>query len=368
MSLSLGFIGGGINSAVGQAHYCARQMDKRWDLCAGVLSKYPETNLETAQAWGVSPDRIYPDMDQFLHDEQQQLDAVVVLTPTPSHANAVCKLLERGVPVICEKALTASIADLERIQRVQRPDSFLAVTYNYSGYPMVRELRQRIEAGELGKIYQIQIEMPADVYLQFKRGAYLTPQSWRLEDGEIPTILLDLGVHLHHLCHFLTGLNPQEVNADYHNYSRFKEVVDDAHLWVKYEQGMNASMWMSKTALGHRNGLRVRVYGEQGSAEWYQMDPEHLVLSDQQGRRVTLDRGCEVDDWLMYERFKPGHPIGFVEAFANLYGDIADALMDFQQGGAGTHPYVYGLEHAAQGLHLMRSATVAHQMRRWVSL
>ena len=368
MSLSLGFIGGGINSAVGQAHYCASQMDKRWDLCAGVFSQHADVNRETAEAWHVDQQRVYPDLAQFVAQEQQRLDAVVVLTPTPSHADVVCTLLEHGMAVICEKALTASIADVERIRAAHRADSFLAVTYNYSGYPMVRELRRRIEAGELGQIHQIQIEMPADVYLQFKQGAYLTPQSWRLEDGEIPTILLDLGVHLHHLCHFLTGLNPLEVNADYHNYSRFEGVVDDAHLWVKYEKGMHASMWMSKTALGHRNGLRIRLYGEKGSAEWYQMDPEQLILSDQQGRRVTLDRGCEGGDFLQYERFKPGHPIGFVEAFANLYGDIADALLDHQQGIENARPYVYGLEHAAQGLQLLRAATVANEQRQWVKV
>ncbi len=368
MTLSLGFVGGGISSAVGQAHYCASQMDKRWELCAGVFSQHVDVNQQSAEAWHIDPQRLYPNLETLIAEEQGKLDGVVVLTPTPNHADAVCALLESGMAVICEKALTASLADLERIQSVYRQDSFLAVTYNYSGYPMVRELRRRIEIGELGKIHQIQIEMPADVYLQFKQGAYLTPQSWRLEDGEVPTILLDLGVHLHHLCHFLTGLNPLEVNADYHNYSRFEGVVDDAHLWVKYEAGMNASMWMSKTALGHRNGLRIRLYGELGSAEWYQMDPEQLVLSDQQGRRVALDRGCEGGEFLQYERFKPGHPIGFVEAFANLYGDIADALLDHRQGGRQSHPYVYGLEHAEQGLQLLRSATQANEQRRWVIL
>ncbi|MBT4034791.1 MAG: Gfo/Idh/MocA family oxidoreductase [Candidatus Marinimicrobia bacterium] len=368
MSLSLGFIGGGLNSAVGQAHYCASQLDKRWELCAGLFSQHGDINLETGKAWHVDEKRVYPDLGEFLVQEQQSLDAVVVLTPTPSHADIVCKLLDQGIAVICEKALTASIADLRRIESAYRENSFLAVTYNYSGYPMVRELQQRIKAGELGKIHQIQIEMPADVYLQIKQGEYLTPQSWRLEDGEIPTILLDLGVHLHHLCQFLTGLNPLEVNADYHNYSRFDDVVDDAHLWVKYEQGMNASMWMSKTALGHRNGLRVRIYGEKGSAEWYQMDPENLTLSDQQGRKTVVDRGCAASDLMPYERFKPGHPIGFVEAFANLYGDIADALIDHRQGKVGNHPYVYGLEHAAQGLHMLRSATLAHEQRRWILL
>ena len=361
MTLSLGFIGGGINSVVGRTHYSASRMDGVWKLEAGVFSRDQAINIQTASEWGVSRDRLYSTIDEMVNAEQNRLDAVVVLTPTPDHVEAICTLLKYNIPVISEKALVSTTADVEKIRDEFNPiDSFLAVTYNYSGYPMVRELRHRIAENELGKINQIQIEMPADAFMR------ATPQPWRLVDGEIPTILLDLGVHLHHLCYFLTGLNPLEVNADFHNYSRFDGIVDDAHIWVKYEEEMNASLWMSKTAPGNRNGLKIRLFGENGSAEWYQMDPEHLTISDLQGRRVTIDRGSETIALEQYARFKPGHPIGFVEAFANLYSDIAASLLDFKSGRKNEHPYVYGLEHAAQGLYLLAASNVSYQKRSWV--
>ncbi|MBT4730786.1 Gfo/Idh/MocA family oxidoreductase [Candidatus Woesearchaeota archaeon] len=363
MTLSLGFIGGGINSVVGRTHYSASQMDGVWKLEAGVFSRDQAINIQTASEWGVSRDRLYSTIDEMVKAEQSKLDAVVVLTPTPDHVEAISTLLKHNIPVISEKALVSTTADVEKIRDAfNSTDSFLAVTYNYSGYPMVRELRHRIAENELGKINQIQIEMPADAFMR------ATPQPWRLVDGEIPTILLDLGVHLHHLCYFLTDLNPLEVNADFHNYSRFDGIVDDAHIWVKYEEEMNASLWMSKTAPGNRNGLKIRLFGEKGSAEWYQMDPEHLTISDLQGRRVTIDRGSETISLEQYARFKPGHPIGFVEAFANLYSDIAASLLDFKNGQKNEHPYVYGLEHAAQGLHLLAASNISHQQRTWVKL
>ena len=363
MELSLGFIGGGISSVVGRTHYSASRMDGIWKLEAGVFSRNQTINRETANEWGVGEDRLYTTIEEMVRAEQERLDAVVVLTPTPDHAKVICKLLKHNIPVISEKALVSTTDDLEKIKNAFDPvGSFLAVTYNYSGYPMVRELRHRIAENELGKINQIQIEMPADAFMR------VTPQPWRLVDGEIPTILLDLGVHLHHLCYFLTGLNPLEVNADFHNYSRFDGIVDDAHIWIKYEDEMNASFWMSKTAPGNRNGLRVRLFGEKGGAEWYQMDPEHLTISDLQGHRINIDRGSETAGIEQYARFKPGHPIGFVEAFANLYDDIAISLMDFKHGKKCSHPYVYGLDHAAQGLRLLAASNMAHQQRSWVKL
>jgi len=358
--LSLAFVGGGLNSAVGRAHYSASRMDGIWRLDAGCFSKDRDRNFNTAAEWGVSRERVYRGVDELIDAEQDKVDAVVVLTPTPEHTDPICKLLAANIPVISEKALVSNGDDLQKIKNAFIPNrSFLAVTYNYSGYPMMRELKRRIAQNELGRINQIQVEMPADSFMHLT----VTPQPWRLVDGEIPTILLDLGVHLHHLCYFLTGLDPVAVNADFHNYSKFNGIVDDAHIWVKYKEGMNASFWVSKTALGYRNGLKVRIFGEKGAAEWYQMDPEYLIVNDLKGRKMILDRGNAATDIQQYDRFKPGHPIGFVEAFANLYKDIADVLTNRVES-----PYVYGLKHAEQGLRLLSSANISNSNKSWIDI
>ena len=366
-SMSIGFIGGSLQSAVGYAHYVACQLDGRWKLVSGCFSKNPDSARATAQAWGVSADRCYSDWRLYIAEEKQKVDAVVVLTPTPNHEEMVCALLRAGVPVICEKAMAADLGQSKKIQQaLSEAKGFLAVTFNYSGYPMVRVLRRYVQGGKLGKLKQIHIEMPSDGFIQKQEN--MKPQAWRLKDGEIPTILLDLAVHVHHLNYFVTELKPLSVNADFHHYSIFDDIIDDAYLWVNYENDMRASFWVSKTALGHKNGLKIRLYGEQGSAEWIQEKPEQLTIFSKESVASVYDRSnCSYAEEIR-ERFKPGHPGGFIEAFANLYNDIADALSSWRQSGEFSSPYVFGWEHADEGLRLLSAAAESNKKRVWVNI
>ncbi len=366
--LRLGFVGGGLSSAVGQVHMCASQMDGHWQLQAGAFSRDQSINQKTAEAWNVA--RVYDDWRQLLDAERTQLDAVAVLTPTPDHADEVCEILERGIPVICEKALAVSLDEAARIREVlTRTNGFLAVTYNYSGYPLVRELRQRIENGELGKIHQIQFEMPQEGFVRPPSiaGKASPPQAWRLKDTEIPMVAFDLGIHLFHLAHFLTAKNVVRTMADFSNFSPYPNLVDDIRMWLEYDDGMKGDFWMSKTSLGNRNGMRLRLYGDKASVDWVQAQPETLHISYADGRNEIVDRGSQthVAGLLRYNRMKPGHPAGFIEAFANLYCDLADALQQYRAQGSHTHPYVYGLDHSQDALKLFSAARRAHVQKSW---
>lgn len=368
--LSLGFIGGGLSSAVGQTHFAASRMDGRWRLAAGVFSRDDAINRETGQTWNVSSDRVYRSWRDMILAERSRLDAVVLLTPTPDHYEVLQAMLKAGIPIICEKALVSSLSDARSLLTQYKPDQhFVAVTYNYSGYPMIRELRQRIEDGQFGKIHQLHIEMPQEGFVRPPAiaGKAAAPQSWRLKDDFIPTICLDLGVPQHHLVRFLTGAEPESVNAEFATHSRYRDIVDNATLWMEYPDGMTANFWMSKTAVGRRNGLRVRVFGELCSAEWYQMEPEHLQISTIDGVHMTVDRGGQatVSGEARYNRMKVGHPSGFIEAFANLYVDFADALLEWRRDRLIYNPYVYGIEHAAHGLSLFHAARLSSSRRRW---
>lgn len=371
--LSLGFIGGGLSSAVGQVHFGASQLDGRWHLEAGAFSSHEARSRQTAERWNVPAERAYADWRSFLQTERDRLDAVVILTPTPIHVEMVIECLEAGVPVICEKALVASPVEVDRIREVYDPTRhFLAVTFNYTGYPMVRELRARIAAGELGQIEQIHLEMPQEGFIRPPdiSGKAAPPQSWRLHDGEVPTVCLDLGVHLHHMVDFLLGTAPTEVMADFGTYSPYRDIVDYATLWASYPDNVRCTMWFTKTAVGCRNGLKVRVYGSQGSAEWVQLSPDELKMASVDGSRCTIDRGCpgHVIRAARYNRMKVGHPAGFVEAFANLYVDIADALLDFRKTGIFDHSYVGGIDEAEAGLRFFASARLSSHNRQWVSV
>jgi hypothetical protein len=371
--LRLGFIGGGLSSAVGQTHYCAATMDGRWRIDAGAFSRSDFTNYASAAKWNVNPQRVYADWRAFIDQESSQLDAVAVLTPTPDHVDMVVGLLNAGIPVICEKALVASVAQLQSIENAYRANKhFLAVTYNYSGYPLVRELRALIQQGKLGKIQQIHIEMPQEGLARPPAiaGQAAPPQSWRLKDGDIPTICLDLGVHMHHLVHFLCGAEPLSVMAEFAHNSQYPDIVDNVMMWLRYSQNMQASFWMTKTAIGYRNGLKIRVLGSEGSAEWLQVNPEELNLNTLDGTRMIIDRASQTEmaGDLRYNRMKPGHPAGFVEAFANYYSDIADALVAYKKGKLSNPGFVAGFDIAKQGIELFAAARQSTLQGGWQNL
>lgn len=365
-SLRLGFIGGGLNSAVGYTHFNASRLDGHFRVESGCFSRQPVQSEKTATAYGVPSERTYLNWKTLLANEKDALDAVVVLTPTPDHTEIVCAALDEGYAVICEKSLATSSAECRAIgESVARNSSFFAVTFNYSGYPMVRELRQLIAEGTLGRLHQIHIEMPQEGFLRQAAA----PQAWRLKDYAVPTVSLDLGVHVHHLVHFLTGgLKPVEVVGEQKTYGPFAGIIDNVYCIARYEAGFSAQIWYGKTALGYRNGLRVRVFGSYAAAEWFQMTPEELRISYSDGRVALLDRGgaeAELAREPRYNRFKSGHPSGFIEAFANLYADIAEHLRAFQKAEPAPSGFVFGASHAEEGLRFVEAISRSAETRIW---
>lgn len=369
-ALQLGFIGGGLNSAIGMTHKIAAQMDGRWRLEAGCFSLNSEVNVQTAQAYGVDRQRLYSNWRDLLKAEKDSLDAVVVLTPTPSHVEVIIPAIEAGYAVLSEKALASSSSDAGRIRRaVERRNTFLAVTYNYTGYPMLRELKRMIQDGQLGKLNQILLEMPQEGYIRRnQRGEPQVPQAWRLKDDALPTISLDLGVHLHHLTQFLSQQRPLELVATQDTFGAFPQVIDNTMCIARYSGGLVCQIWYSKSALGHRNGLQVRVYGDKGSAQWYQMQPEFLNCTDSQGKRFVIDRAsqeAEISSQQRYTRFKAGHPAGFIEAFANHYYDLADSLTEFKKSGRHSSPWVFNVQQAEEGLLMLEAISRSARSRSW---
>lgn len=367
--LSLAFIGGALDSAVGYTHFAASRMDNRWALAAGCFSRNMEKNLNTAHSYNISEDRAYKCWQEMLSSEKGKIDAVAVLTPTPSHYEIVTHCLREGIPVICEKALATTYQEASMIDDLcAEKNAFLAVTYNYSGYPMVRELRNLIRKGTLGKIIHFQVEMPQEGFIRLdSAGNKPTPQSWRLSDGEIPTIHLDLAVHLHHLIDYLTGAKPLEVSSNQASYGWFENIIDNVTSLCRYTDDIQGQIWFSKSAMGHRNGLKIRIYGTDASAEWYQMTPEEIVISTNNGYRQILDRASKVEitNQLRYNRFKSGHPAGFIEAFANLYSDIADCLQEYKLTGSWHSDEVFGASLAAEGLYFLEKMVLSSQTNRW---
>lgn len=367
-TLKLAFVGGAPNSAAGYAHYVASRMDGVWRLEAGAFSRNAETNRTAANTYGVPPSRTHDSLDALLTDESGAIDAVVVLTPTPDHARMVEQLLRKGLPVICEKALAMTSAEARALQELCAEENvFLAVIYNYSGYPMVRELRSMIREGVLGEILHFQAEMPQEGFLRTDdKGSKPVPQDWRQKDGPVPTLHLDLAVHLHELVFYLTGEKPLEVVADQASRGWFP-VIDNVSCLARYSNEVQGQLWFSKCALGHRNGLRLRIYGSKASAEWYQHNPEEVVVSFADGRRQIVDRAsnAKVASLPRYNRFKAGHPAGFNEAVANLYVDIHAALTGYKANGRQESDEVFGADLAVEGLQFLEAMVRSCASRGW---
>ena len=371
MSHKIAFLGGSLDSAVGRAHKSAIEIDKKFSLVAGCFSRNSEVNIKTGIEYGVQVDRIYTNLLDLINAEKDNLDAIVILTPTDTHYNYIIACVEAKIPVICEKSMVTSSVESKKIHELcQTTNSFLAVTYNYTGYPMIRELKNFISSGKLGEIKNICIEMPQEGFLKVdKMGKPIVPQNWRLRDGNIPTLSLDLGVHVHSIINFLIGEKPLEVVASVNTFGNFKSVVDDISCIVNYSDRVNVNMWFSKSALGYRNGLKVRVFGEKGAAEWVQENSEYLYFSENNGTKTIIDRSnsfVEIASESRYSRFKPGHPAGFIEAFANYYYDISESLDKFKLGEREIlNQYTFGTNISHEGMQLLEAITRSKESKKW---
>jgi predicted dehydrogenase len=329
----LGILGGALHSIAGYPHFVASQMDGRFKVVSGVFSTNPKVNRDTAEYWKI--ERVYNSIDEFIEKEKGKLDAVSVLLPTPLHYEVVKKLLLNGFAVICEKPLFATLEEIERLPKeVNLEDKFLVVTYNYIAYPLLGVLRKKILQGDFGEILNIHLEMPQESFLRPPKGVKNYPPKWRKKDGPIPGILLDLMSHLFSLMKFLTEKSIKKVYSVCRNFSSF-EVVDEVKVIAEFTDQSLGFFWVSKTALGNRNGLKVSIYGTKASALWVQEDPEKVYVSYADGKKCIWDRSnieFPPQKKKLYNRMTPGHPAGFIEAFANLYWDIAKALEKFKAG------------------------------------
>ena len=368
--LKVTFLGGSINSAVGKAHFSSISIDGRFDLVAGCFSRDGNVNLASASVYGVSPDRVYASIDELIKNEKNNIDAVIILTPTDQHLNNVSTALNNNIPVICEKSLALSVDEAIHLKTLtNKNNSFLAVIYNYLGYPIIRELRKFIKNGTLGIIRHIQIEMPLENYALFDNlGNPVGAQEWRLKDGAIPTISLDLGVHLHMLVKYLTNEQPLKVIAKSSSLGNHSSVIDNVNCIIEYTKGLTCNMWFSKIALGNRNGMKIRLYGDVSSAEWVQEKPEVIHMADNNGKRWVLDRGnpgIAVANQNRYTRFKVGHPGGFIEAFANYYNDIAECLANYKNTGIVVNEDCFGVNEAIEGLRLFEAVQKSSESLSW---
>lgn len=338
--LCLGMVGGGAGSNIGETHRYAARLDDRYHLVAGVFASSPERSRAFAAQLGIAPDRQYGSFEEMARLESVRADGIEVvsiLTPNDSHFAIAKTFLGYGIDVICDKPLTIDLSDALELVRLTRETGLVfGVTYNYTGYAMVRQARAMITAGELGEIRLVQVEHASGWASRLLEAEGHKQAVWRTTPSIAgkSSVVGDLGTHAHHLARFVTGLEITELSAELSTVVPGRQTDDNAHVKLRFSNGAKGMMWASMVAVGHLHGQRIRVYGEKGSLEWVQERPDDLLVRWATGKQETYSRGFE---WLAPEsravsRLWPGHPEGFLEAFANIYTEIADAVIARRDG------------------------------------
>lgn len=332
--LRLAMVGGGEGAYIGNIHRIAARLDGAWDLVAGALDVDPEKGRRFALSLGLDEARAYGDYKQLIVGEanrKDRVDAVAICTPNFTHYPIAKALIEAGFDVICEKPLTATLEDAVALEQLVRDSGrFVGVTYTYSGYPMVHEARVRVAKGEIGKICSIQVEYPLEWMATAIEQEGNAQAAWRTDpkkNGRGGSIG-DIGTHAYHLAGFVTGLKLDVLTADLATFVDGRVLDDNAHVMMRYEGGARGLLWSSQVALGNSNGVRLRVYGAKGSFQWFQEQPNELVFQPLGGRVQIIKRGADEvsEDARCRSRTPPGHPEGYLEAFANLYAGFAEVI------------------------------------------
>jgi predicted dehydrogenase len=335
--IRLGMVGGGNDAFIGGVHRIAARLDDRYKLVAGALSSTPEKSQASGQALGLPPDRIYGDFKQMAIREarlKDGIEAVSIVTPNHVHYVAAREFLKRGIHVICDKPLTSNLADARKlVKSAESSDALFVLTHNYTGYPMVRQARQMVANGDLGKIRVVQVEYPQDwltVHQDFKQAEWRTDPARSGAGGSTG----DIGTHAFNLAGFVTSLEVESLAADIQAFVEGRQVDDNAHVMLRFKGGARGMLWSSQVAPGNENALRLRVYGEKGGLEWAQEDPNYLWYSPfgEPKQLITRNGAGAVDVAARMSRIPPGHPEGYLEGFANIYSEAAEAILAHRQG------------------------------------
>jgi len=363
--MTIGIIGGGINSAVGRAHVSALNLDGNWNISTGFFSRSAEINTRSAAMYGVESTCF--SIEQFIDQGSNKLDSVLVLTPTPTHFEIISNLLHSGFNVISEKSLSASLFEATELMKLSNQlHKKLYITFNYTGYPMIREIQRRVQNGQIGDLHKVDIEMPQDGFIvRNGEGRPNNIQDWRMKDYAIPTVSLDLGVHVLSLIHFLTKSKFSKLVAVERHSGIIDKVVDNVHVIGQLQNGADASLSFGKVFSGEKNNISIRMYGDKGSIKWTHHQPDRFTQSDSHGetREVQLSSFDLIEAQLArYNRFKAGHPTGFIEAFGNYYEDLRTGLLGEDS------PNVFSADLAVQGMKELEAIHKSASSSKWIDL
>jgi predicted dehydrogenase len=363
--IRLGMIGGGEGAFIGAVHRIAARLDDRYAFVAGALASTPAKARRSGAALGLAPERSYADFDAMLAAEAKRpdgIEAVAIVTPNHVHAPAALASLKAGLHVVCDKPLTTTLSQaLDLRAAAIAANRIFAVTYNYSGYPMVRHAREMIAAGEIGEVRLVQIQYAQDWLTEALETTGQKQADWRTDparSGEGGCIG-DIGTHAYQLAHFVVGVTPQSLLADLSTFVPGRRVDDNAQILLRYENGARGALWASQVAPGNENNLALRVYGAKGGIEWRQEHPNQLFWTPfgEPTRIVARGTGAVNAGGARLTRIPAGHPEGYLEAFATIYSEVAAAIIAQRSGAVADAAILFpGIDDGVAGVAFIETA------------
>jgi predicted dehydrogenase len=331
--LRLGMVGGGQGAFIGAVHRIAARLDDRYALVAGALSSEPERARASAAELRIAPDRAYGSFAEMAAAEAARddgIDVVAIVTPNHVHHPAAKAFLDAGIHVICDKPLTTNLDDaLDLVRAVRQSGLVFGLTHNYTGHPMVREARARVQAGDLGKVRVVQVEYPQDWLTTRLEESGQKQAAWRTDPAQSGGGAIgDIGTHAHNLAAFISGLELEQLCADMSTFVEGRRVDDNCNILLRYAGGARGMLWASQVAPGNENNLKVRVYGDRGGLEWHQEFPDRLHVFPFGAPRMVITRAGAGSGAAAAKvtRIPAGHVEGYLEAFATIYSGCAELI------------------------------------------
>lgn len=336
-------VGGGQGSFIGDVHRRAARLDDKIELVCGAFSSSAERSIASAKALGVAEGRAYKNFEEMISKEAalpegERMEIVSIVTPNHMHFPPAKMALENGFHVICDKPMTLTLEEAKDLQKiVESTGKVFALTHTYNGYPMVKQAREMISKGDLGEIRKVNVHylqgwMATDVENTENKQA-----SWRVDPQKsgIGGALGDIGTHAENLVEYVTGIAIKEIAADLGRFGKGRVLDDDGNILMRLTNGAKGTMSLSQIATGEENDLSIRVYGTKGSLEWHQENPNELIVRMlKEPKKIYTPGGLGTYPASSdYTRIPPGHPEGYLEAFATLYRSFATEVNKIKKGG-----------------------------------